>query len=437
MEYKGVKKKFSSMDFYNIDFSIENFKKIFNEKLSDKKDVAVILASISNLKHYNYVLGYEYGDYILENVFDKINNFIKKKGIICRFGGDTLLILLYEKSRKNIIDLLKGIINDFNDPIEIGNERIRILFNMGIVQYPRDSKSLDDIFKYAEIALDYSQKDGQDIYRFFTSDMYENNNRRWELENDVLNAISNEEFILYYQPQVDISKNKVCGAEVLLRWNHPKYGVLTPINFIDSVEENGTIREIGKFIFSEVCNEINKYKSLVYDDLKMSINISEKQLSDDSFLDSIKNILKESKINGKFINIEMTERLLVSPTDKTLHILKELRNMGIGILIDDFGTKYSSLNYLCNLPITGIKIDKSFIDKISNFDKEFIVIKHIINLAHELGIEVIAEGVEYKEQLDCLININCNKIQGFIFGKPMPLQDFIKLVTSTFYLKLK
>lgn len=366
MENKGVKDKFPSMDFYNIDFSVEKFKKIFNENLSDKKEVAVILACISNLKHYNYVLGYEHGDYILKNVFNKINNFMGRKGIVCRFGGDTLLILLYEKCRKNIIGILKEIINDFNNPIEIGKERIRILINLGIVQYPQDSRSLDDIFKYAEIALDYSKKDGQDIYRFFTPQMYENNNRRWEIENDVLNAISNNEFILYYQPQVDIFKNKVYGAEVLLRWNHPKYGLLTPIRFIDSVEKNVVIREIGKFICSEVCNEINKYKSLGHDDLKMSINISEKQLSDDSFLEFIDEMLKENKIEGKSINIEITERILVEPTDKTLHIFNELRNMGIGILIDDFGTKYSSLNYLCLFPITGIKIDKSFIDKISN-----------------------------------------------------------------------
>jgi diguanylate cyclase len=185
------------------------------------------------------------------------------------------------------------------------------------------------------------------------------------------------------------------------------------------------INKIGRFVFFEACKEIKKWHDLGYYNLSISINVSAKQLEDSSFLIFVYDVLKKIDIDPKYINIEITERVLVSPTNNILNMLMAFRSKGIKIFIDDFGTKYSSLNYLYCFPIDGIKIDKSFIDNIHNSDKEFIIIKNIIRLAHELEIQVVAEGVEKKEQLECLKNINCNKIQGFFFGKPVNSNEFI------------
>lgn len=419
------------LDFCNLNYSISSFKKLIYNHFKKDDKFAVCLLDISNFKFYNYRFGYEYGDAVLTTVFYKVQQAIRDIGKVYRFGGNTLLILLKDIISENEVEnVVKGILKIFDYPIDIGKEQIRISTNIGIAIYPHDSTNIEAILKYAEMALTYSKKCHNDKYKFFEQTMHHETIERGKVEGELINAIYNNEFILYYQPQVDINTMKVFGTEALLRWRHPKKGILAPSYFIDIVEQNGMINEIGKFVFHQACKELKRWHKLGFCNLCMSINVSETQFGDASFLSFIDEVLEKTQVEAKYINVEITERILINPSKSILNTLSALRNKGMKILIDDFGTKYSSLNYLYCFPIDGIKIDKSFIDRIESSEKELIITKNIVKLAHELNIEIIAEGVEQKEQLQMLKKINCEKIQGFIFGKPVAADEFINFLNK-------
>lgn len=413
----------------NLNYSMDNMKKIIRSKFRDADMLAVCFLDISNLRFYNYKFGYEYGDKILETIKRRVGQVVKNYGYVYRFGGGALIILLDRISSKNeVIAVAEHVAEIFDDVFSVDIEQLRILVNMGISVYPEDSKDIDDIIKFSEIALNYCKKCYGHKYIFFEHRMYEEIINRGKMEANLINAIYNREFTLYYQPQVDINTMKIYGMEALLRWNHPEKGLILPGNFIDIVERNGMINEIGKFVLEEACRQIREWHKLGYNDLSISINLSEKQLEDDSFMTFLNRTLKKNQVNPRYIEFEITERILVNPSKKILNVLSSIRNLGIRIFIDDFGTKHSSLNYLYCFPIDGIKIDKSFVDRMICSDKDFIITKNIINLAHELKLEVIAEGVEQNEQLEKLKSVNCTKIQGFIFGKPINPDESINLL---------
>lgn len=431
MTIKCEQKNELFLNSYNLNYSISSFNELIYKHIKKKDKAVVCLLNISNFKLYNYKFGYEYGDKILEAVFNKVKKNIKNMGYIYRCGCDILIFLFNEITYKSdVITIIDGILNIFNNPIRVGEEKLKIVINMGICIYPDDSIEIDNILKYAEIALSCSKKNYIDKYKFFKYGMYEDIMSRGKIEADIVNAIYNDEFILYYQPQVDVKTMKVYGMEALLRWNHPERGIIPPIYFIDIVEQNGMINEIGKLVFEKACSQLKIWNELGYDNLSMSVNISEKQLEENSFLTFIENILKKTQVNPKYINIEITERILMNSTENILNILSALRQKGMKIFIDDFGTKYSSLNYLYRFHVDGIKIDKSFIDKIQYSEKEYIITKNIVNLAQELNIDVVAEGVEESAQLKKLGIINCTKIQGFIFQKPVVANEFIDFVNK-------
>lgn len=414
-------------NFYNINYSLKNFKDIFYKSLYEHKGLSIVPMRISILKHYNYVLGYEYGDMILKNVIEKIQHIIKKNGNMYRFGGSNLLIILNETCKEKVMDIVEKIIKDFNEPIKIKDKKLKVFFDIGVVRYPEDSKEVDTIFKYTEIVLDGVKKNYENTYEFFNGDMVQKYIKKCRYEKDILNAISDSQFKIYYQSIVDISNQSICSFEALLRWNHPRDGIVMPSEFIDILEDSGMIIDVGKIIFKEVCNEIKNINKLAKRHISVCINVSACQLLEGTFLEFIDQTLKETGVEGKYINIEITERSMVESTEKIVNVLKGLENRGIGVIIDDFGTKYSSLNYLCDFPISGFKIDKSFIDRIPNSYKETVVIKSIVQLAKELEINVVAEGVESIEQLEFLQSINCRKIQGFIFSRPFPSEELYKI----------
>lgn len=409
----------------------KKFKKIIINMNQKADRVIVCLLSIKNLKFYNHIKGYDYGDVILETAYDKVQRCIDGCGEVYQFGSKLLLILRHKiNSKKDVKVIIEKVIDVFSKPIDLQQENLRIEIHIGISIYPNDSEELYEVLKYAEIALTYAKYESIYRYKFFEYEMYQNIIKKAKIEADILNAVYNNEFILYYQPQVDINTMKIYAMEALLRWKHPEYGILPPSYFIDIVEQNGLINEIGKFVFEEACREIKRCHGLGYNNLYVSINISPKQLGDDSFLTFIEEILKKTQVDPKYINIEITERILIKPSESIVNLLIALRRKGIKIYIDDFGTKYSSLNYLYCLPLDGIKIEKSFVDRIQDFQKEFIITRNIVKLAHELNLEVVAEGVERSEQLETLRIINCNKIQGFIFSKPISSNDFVHLLNK-------
>lgn len=284
----------------NYNCSINSFQEAIYKQFNIRDKFAVCIFNISNFKYYNYRFGYEYGDIILKIVFDRVLQAVESDGFIYRPGGDTLIILLNTISNKSEVTvILDRIIKAFNAPVEIGEEKLTIAVNLGISIYPDDGKDIDSIMKYAEIALNNSRESYLDTYKFFERIMYENVMTKNNTELDILNAVRNNEFTLYYQPQMDIKTMKIYGVEALLRWKHPKLGILPPSYFIDIVEENGIINEIGKYVLKEACRQLHAWHTSGYENLIMSINISEKQLNDSSFLDFFRRSFKKDTGRSK------------------------------------------------------------------------------------------------------------------------------------------
>lgn len=247
---------------------------------------------------------------------------------------------------------------------------------------------------------------------------------------DLKEAVRNKEFIMYYQPQINIKTMKVCSVEALLRWKSKKFGAILPPYFISMLEETEKIKEVGKFVLEEACNELNMLENLKYNNLSMAVNISGKQLEDESFLNFVENVVKDKKVRTDYLSFELTERILISPTKPIVQSFNGIRNLGIKIYIDDYGIKNSSLDYLRQFAFDGIKIDKSFVSGITNSQKEFIIAKNIVDLANELDIDSIAEGVEKEEQVKYLKSIGCKKVQGFFFARPMDSKNLLKFLKN-------
>lgn len=431
MEVKWKNDEDSTFYLKNSNHSLEYSLKFINDHLMLNKKSAICLMDISNFKSYNYMFGYEYGNKILEIAFNKLTQCIGNNGYIHRFRNDIFLLILQDiKYIDDAKTVIKKIIDSFCNTIIVNKQKLMLLINIGIAMYPDDNSQPNTLLQYAEIALNYTKNARVSRYSFFNLDMFGDVIKKGKIQMDLGNAMYNNEFMVYYQPLVDISTMRVYGMEALLRWNHPQKGLLTPGHFIDVIEESGMIYDVGKYVLNEACMEIVRCNSKGNNELSISINVSDKQLEDKSFLFYVEDIIKRSKVDPKKVSIEITERVILNMTDEVLNNLISLRSKGIKILIDDFGTKYSSLNYLYTLPVDGIKIDKSFIDRIQNSKKELIVIKNIVRLARELELDVIAEGVETNEQLNCLRRIGCNKIQGFIFAKPVSPNEIVDTVNK-------
>lgn len=431
MEIKWERYAELLFNFRNLNYSVSNFKELLYNNFKNGDKFAVCLLDISNLKLFNYKFGYAYGDKILKIVFYKVQQVIGGRGKICRFGGNTLLIILKdvacEKEAKSIVE---DILRIFRCPIDMEEQRLRISINIGIYIHKHKNINVNDILKYSEIALSHSKKCNAEEYKFFQPVMYDEVIERDKVEVELANAAYEDEFILYYQPQIDAYSMKVFGAEALLRWRHPERGILPPSYFINIVEQSGMINKIGKFVINEACKELRNWHRAGFRNLSISINVSQAQLVDPSFMSYMEEAIEKTQVESRYIRIEITERVLINPTKDILKILSALRDRGMQIHIDDFGTKYSSLNYLYRLPIDGIKIDKSFIDRIQYSEKEFIITKNIVNLAHELNIDAIAEGVEQNMQLEKLKEIGCCKVQGFIFSKPVASGEFVNILNK-------
>ncbi|SMC22575.1 diguanylate cyclase (GGDEF) domain-containing protein [Clostridium acidisoli DSM 12555] len=407
-------------------FSRDKYIDFFYKHSKEKNKFHIFILDIQKFRYYNYVYGYDYGDLIINSFFESINNRLKYGSEIYRFSADKIILLIEDEEKENTINVLK----EFDGKLSINNDEIKIEIKAGISTYPDDSDKPDIVLKYSEIALNYAKQQTREKYKIFKENMYNYVIKTKEAIDSIEKAVDRKEFIVYYQPLIDSKLNIVYGMEALIRWDKKELGILSPAYFIDILENTGMIIEVGKFVFEEACKKLKQCEEIGHEDLSISINVAEIQFEEKDFLSFIEKTIKDTNVNPKKIIIEITERILMSQSEYVIETLQKIREKGIKIYIDDFGTKYSSLNYLFRFPIDGIKIDKSFIDKINESKKELTIVKNIINLAEEIGIEVVAEGVEEKRQLESLIDINCNKIQGYIFSKPIDSNEIINYLNK-------
>lgn len=382
------------------------------------KEFALISIDLDRFKYLNDTLGHLAGDEILKLVAARLSEFQNEDCICYRQGGDEFNILHLNTNRQATIKFVQKIFKSFSNSFYFNSHEYFISPSIGISMFPRDGKDAEMLIKNADEALFSVKEKGKGHYQFYRSDMKNLFTNIVNLETHLRKAIEKNEFSLFYQPQIDIKSGKVKSFEALLRWENNELGSISPSDFIPLAEDTGLIIPIGQWVIENACKQIKIWSEMGYDDIQVAINISPKQFQQPNLVQMIKSTLEKYRINPNSLGIEITERTMQDKKETT-PILNKLKQLGVIILIDDFGTGYSSLNYIKQFPIDVLKIDQSFIRDILTDDKDAAITTTIIHLGKSLGLEVIAEGVETKEQVEFLTQTECTTLQGYYYSKPV------------------
>jgi diguanylate cyclase (GGDEF)-like protein len=390
---------------------------------------AIYFVDLDNFKTINDTLGHDYGDNLLAQTAEQLISVTTSNDMIARAGGDEFLIFRENlSSQEEAYNFAANIIDAFRKPFNLNGEVAYVSMSIGIALYPKHGISTNVLIKNADIAMYKSKDTGKNKYTLFDNSMEVELNRNTEIVEVLRNAIENNEVYVKYQPQFNIITNKLIGCEALMRINSNKLGTLSPSEFIPIAEESGLIIRLGEWILKEACKFNKSLIDRGYPLFNVSVNISSIQINQSGFVEMLENILKETGLPPGNLELEITESTIVSSLTDTNVLLNKLQTLGVRISLDDFGTGYSSLNYLTSMPINTLKIDKSFIDNISNNEKDSFIAEAIIQLAHNIDVEVVAEGVEYEIQLDMLKNKQCDIVQGYIYSKPLLPTELMELL---------
>lgn len=398
--------------------------------LEDKENkFAVIFIDTDNLKLINNTIGHHFGDLFLISVGKRLKAVVEPCAEVYSVDGDEFVILLFlQQGIERIKALAEEIIKAFKEPLDVGGSNIHTTLSLGISIYPDDGDTIEEILMNADIAMREAKSQGKAKYIFYERTMYQAAMERMELEKYLRSAIENNEFIVYYQPQYDLKTRKICGFEALLRWNSPVLGFVSPLKFIKIAEDSHLIIPLGRWVLEKACEFIKSVHAKGYLECTVSVNVSVVQLLQDDFVDMVVQVIDTYNLPASFLELEITESVLMESFEIVNEKLKGLMDMGIKIALDDFGQGYSSLGYLRQLPITTLKIDKAFIDDISAMRNNRAITGSVVLLGHKLGLETVAEGVETEEQLFYLTRHKCNKVQGYLFSKPVPEEEALKLL---------
>ncbi len=392
---------------------------------------AVYFVDLDNFKTINDTLGHDYGDNLLTQTAEQLLSLITSDDILARAGGDEFLIFRENlSSQKEATEFAANVIDAFKKPFHLSGEIAYVSMSIGIAIYPKNGTLTNVLIKNADIAMYKSKDTGKNKYTLFDKSMEDELNRNTIILEILRGAIENNEIYIKYQPQINIITNKIIGFEALMRIKSGKLGELSPSEFIPIAEESGLIVELGEWILKEACQFNKNLMELGYTPYIVSVNISSVQINRTGFITMLDNVLKETGIPPEYLELEITESTIVSSITDAVTLLNSLQDLGVRISLDDFGTGYSSLNYLTSMPINTLKIDKSFIDNISKNRKDSLIAEAIIQLAHSIDVEVIAEGVEYNEQLSVLKAKNCDIIQGYIYSKPLYPSRLLAILDS-------
>ncbi|MBI6874564.1 EAL domain-containing protein [Clostridium aciditolerans] len=433
---EGLKEKLEHIAYHDSLTDLPNrrkFIKKLEEEISKDKSGAVMLLDLDNFKGINDTLGHSYGDKVLKKVAEELENIKNEKMFVSRFGGDEFFVLIEgENDVAEIENYAKQITNIFKNKLIIEGEEIYISCSMGITLYPFDSREVTQLLMNADMAMYKVKNAGKNNYMFFNETMTEKLREKLKVERILREAIKKDELKLLYQPQVCTFTGKVVGFEALLRL---KNSSISPGQFIPVAEEMGIIIEIGRWVTKEAINQISIWKKKGLDIKPIAINFSAKQLNDLNYIEFLENTLKEAKVEAKYIDIEITESIFLEKKEETIVFVNQLKALGVKIALDDFGTGYSSLSYLTFLPVDKIKLDKSLNDKFLELEN-IKVMGSLVSLANSLNLEVVAEGIEDVAQYKRLKVAGCNYIQGYLFSKPLEVEEAEKIYHDNFLGKI-
>jgi diguanylate cyclase (GGDEF)-like protein len=394
-----------------------------------KQTVAAMFVDLDNFKDINDTYGHRVGDILLKDVGERLRTIVRSSDTVARMGGDEFTLLLQNVGgRDNVLMLAGKILKHLSEPYRLEGNKTYITACIGIALFPDDGITGDELMKNADIAMYHAKKSGKNMHQFYLQEMNVRASRRLTMQNDLRRAIEEKEFILYYQPKVNILEGCITGMEALIRWPHPEKGMIMPDNFIPLAEETGLIAPIGRWVIGAACLQIKKWEAQGVLPLPVSVNVSAHQFKRQDFAETVIEILEETGVNPAFLELELTESAIMDNVDHTIKVLKHLRDMGILISIDDFGTGYSSLSCLRRFPIDYLKIDRSFIVNIPKNADDKAIVMAIISMTHSLGMRIVAEGVETEAQKAFLLEQGCDEMQGYLFSKPVPPDLMEKLM---------
>jgi len=384
------------------------------------EQLAVMFLDLDGFKNINDTLRHAFGDELLKAVGQRLVRSIRPQDVAARFGGDEFALLLSNMGAEEAQACAKQILSELGRKFVLGDLEIYASPSVGISIFPQDGQTSDLLIKHADAAMYHAKARGKNNYQLFDTGMIDLMKKKMLLETALRQAVAEEQLILYYQPQIDINTNRIIGVEALLRWNHPEVGLISPADFIPIAEETGLIVTIGEWVLRQACRQLRQWQEEWHEPLIMAVNISIRQFMSGSFPGMVRSILEETGLEPQYLELEITESM-ASDVQYTKEILMELKKIGVKVSIDDFGSGYSSLRYLSELPINKLKIDRVFIHELNT--KNQAVIKSVITLAKTLGLEVLAEGVETDSQEAFLKDQGCELVQGFRYFKPMPAEE--------------
>ncbi len=386
--------------------------------------VATLILDMDRFKEINDMLGHEIGDKLLVEAARRIRASVRDQDTVARLGGDEFAVVLEGVSEaKEVLPVIERIIASLGEVTQIDGREVNSSISVGIAMYPENGNDLSELLRAADLAMYQAKSSGRGRYQFFADAMQEEAQSRHALEWALRRAVERNEFELVYQPQLCLRTGTVIGVEALLRWMSPTRGLLTPYHFIAGLEEFGLINQVGEWVLQTACEQIRRWQAMRFAPMRIAVNVSAQQFEDPMLIDKIRSALKETRLPPELLELELTESCLMSDPAQASALLREIRDIGVRIAIDDFGTGYSSLTYLHEFPLNALKIDKNFVQSVESNDRGGPISKMIIGLGQNLGLEVIAEGVETEAQLEYMREHGCDVAQGYLYARPESPED--------------
>jgi len=397
----------------------------------DRRMVAVLFIDLDRFKNVNDSLGHQIGDRLLQSVAERLTACTRESDTVARIGGDEFVVVVPDlNEQQDAGNVAQKVLEALSRPFRIFGHEVHITPSVGICAYPRDGEDVETLMRNADTAMYHAKGMGRNNYQFFTVEMNAAAQHRLALENDLRRALERSELTLHYQPQLDLQTGDIIGFEALARWRHPERGMVPPSQFIPVAEETGLIDRLGDWVLEQACAQAVEWQAAGFPHLQVAVNLSAHQFRREEAAESVARVLAQTGLPPARLELEITESVLIQHAEQVLAKFKVLNDMDVQLSLDDFGTGYSSLSYLKRFPIDKLKIDQSFVRDISTDPDDAAIVTAIIAMAHSLGLEVIAEGVETKEQLAFLKLLGCDKAQGYYFSKPLPAEEFLALLHS-------
>ncbi len=401
----------------------------------DGTQLAILFVDLDRFKRINDTLGHSMGDTLLCSVAGRLRKCLAEEASpgpvdLARLGGDEFVALLRGEDAVKAAGIADAVVTALSRPMNCEEHRLVVTPSIGITVYPQDGRTSEELLMNADSALYRAKSSGRNTHRFYSDTMRIRSMQRLDIESELREAMASGQFLLHYQPKVDVKTWSVVGVEALIRWRHPDRGWISPVDFIPVAEESGLIVPIGDWVVREACRQIGRWQGTVLNNIRVSVNISSEQIYTSNLLGTVQSAIAENGIGAELLELEITESLLMRDVDSTVETLEQFKELGLAISIDDFGTGYSSLSYLTRFPIDTLKIDKSFVRDLHIDSDDAAICAAILAMARKLDLKVVAEGVEIDEQLQFLRGHGCHQIQGYLYSKPLPADELERLVAG-------